>query len=85
LQRGAGAGLSEDAPSFEEYHMAYLSREKIFKKTDSIFKVTLIAAKRAIELTNGAQKLIETESKKFSTIALEEISQGKIKYKIPKA
>ena len=61
--------------------MSYMPREKIFKNSDSIFKVTLVAAKRAIELNNGAQKLIETHSKKFSTIALEEISQGKIGYR----
>ena len=62
--------------------MSYMPREKIFKDSDSIYKVTLIAARRAIELNSGAQKLIETSSKKFSTIALEEISQGKVWYKI---
>lgn len=60
--------------------MAYMPREKIFKNGDSIFKITLIAAKRAIELSNGAKKLIETNSQKFSTIALEEISKGKVRY-----
>lgn len=64
--------------------MSYLPREKIFKKNDSIFKVTTIAARRAIELNNGAEKLIKTLSKKISTIALEEIIQGKITYKILK-
>jgi len=61
--------------------MSYVPRESIFKNGDSIYKVTLIAARRAIELNNGAKKLIETVTKKFSTIALEEISQGKVKYK----
>lgn len=62
--------------------MSYVPRESIFKDGDSIFKVTLIAARRAIELNNGAKKLIETVTKKFSTIALEEISQGKVRYKV---
>lgn len=62
--------------------MSYMPREGIFKNDDSIYKVTLLAAKRAMELNSGAEKLVETDSKKFSTIALEEISQGKIKYKI---
>lgn len=62
--------------------MSYIPREKILKNGDSLFKVTLIAAKRAIELNNGAQRLVDTASTKFSTIALEEIAQGKIKYKI---
>lgn len=64
--------------------MARIARESIFKNGASIFKTTLIAARRAIELNNGAKKLIETTSKKFSTIALEEISQGKVGYKIRK-
>lgn len=61
--------------------MSYTPREGIFKNGESIYKVTLLAAKRAIELNNGARKLIETKTKKFSTIALEEISEGKVKYK----
>ncbi len=61
--------------------MSYVAREKVFKNGDSIYKITLVAAKRAIELNNGANKLVETDSKKVSTIALEEISQGKVKYK----
>jgi DNA-directed RNA polymerase omega subunit len=67
----------------EEIEMSYIHREKIFKDGDSIYKVTLLAAMRAIELSNGAQKLVESDdSKKFSTIALDEIAQGKLKYKI---
>lgn len=62
--------------------MSYMPREKIFKDGDSIFKVTLIAAMRAIELNRGAHPLVKSDSNKFSTIALEEISQGKIRYKV---
>ena len=65
--------------------MSYMPREGIFKDGDSIYKITLIAAKRAIELSNGAKKLVETSSKKFSTIALQEISAGKVKYSIDDA
>ena len=61
--------------------MSYVPRESVFKNSDSIYKITLLAAKRAIELNNGAQKLIETATKKISTIALEEIGQGKVRYK----
>jgi len=68
--------------SGEELGMSYMPREKIFKNGDSIYKITLVAAKRAIELNNGANKLVETASNKFSTIALQEISQGKVKYKL---
>lgn len=62
--------------------MSYMPREKVLKNGDSIFKITLLAAKRAVELNNGAQKLVKTVSTKFSSIALEEIAQGKVKYKI---
>jgi len=35
-----------------------------------------------VELNNGANKLIATNTTKFSTIALEEIAAGKVKYQI---
>jgi DNA-directed RNA polymerase subunit omega len=62
--------------------MSYIARENVLKNGDSIYKITLLAAKRAVELNSGSPKLIETDSTKFSTIALEEIAQGKVKYKI---
>jgi len=62
--------------------MSYMPREGIFRKGGSIYKTTILAARRAVELNSGAKKLIESGSKKFSTIALEEIIQGKITYKI---
>ena len=65
--------------------MSYTPVEKIFKGSGSIFKLTIIAARRAVELNNGAQKLINANLQKFSSIALEEIAQGKVKYKIREA
>lgn len=62
--------------------MAYMPVEKIFKGSNSIYKITILAARRAVELNNGARKLIDTATSKFSTIALEEIIAGKVKYKI---
>ena len=62
--------------------MSYMPVGKIFKNSDSIFKLTIIAARRAVELNNGANKLIHTSTTKASTIALEEIAAGKVKYKI---
>lgn len=61
--------------------MAYVGIGSILKEKDSVFKLTLVAAKRAIELSNGAEPLVETKSKKFSTIALEEITAGKVDYR----
>lgn len=62
--------------------MSYMPVGKIFKDAGSIFKLTILAARRAVELNNGANKLITTNTTKFSTIALEEIAAGKVKYKI---
>jgi len=65
--------------------MSYMPVGKIFKDSDSIFKLTILAARRAVELNNGANKLINTSTTKFSTIALEEIAAGRVKYKIKEA
>ena len=62
--------------------MSYMPVEKIFKGSDSIFKITILAARRAVELNNGSKKLINTTTTRFSTIALEEVAAGKVKYKV---
>ncbi len=61
--------------------MAYIPLEKLVRKDTSVFKLILTAAARANELAQGAQPLIQTGSKKVSTIALEEIAAGKVNYK----
>jgi DNA-directed RNA polymerase subunit omega len=61
--------------------MAYIPLEKLVKKDTSVYKLILAAAARANELSQGAQPLIQTTSKKVSTIALEEIAGGKVGYK----
>jgi len=61
--------------------MSYMPISGIFKDTESIFKLVIIAARRANELNNGSQKLINTLTTKISTIALEEIAAGKVGYK----
>ena len=61
--------------------MAYIPMEKLLRKDTSLFKLILTAAARANELAQGEQPLIQTPSKKVSTIALEEIAAGKVYYK----
>ena len=61
--------------------MAYIPLEKLMRKDTSLFKLILTAAARANELAGGAQPLVQTGSKKVSTIALEEIASGKVSYK----
>lgn len=66
--------------------MSYVSLEKVLRKNElSIYKLTLTAAARANELAQGAQPLVKNTSKKVSTIALQEIADGKVRYEITKA
>ena len=61
--------------------MAYIALEKILSaKNQSLYKSVLTAAARANELAQGAQPLIKTESKKVSTIALNEMAAKKVSY-----
>lgn len=55
--------------------------EKIYDRTKSMYKLVILAAKRALELNEGAAKLVETSSDKIANIALKEISEGKVSYK----
>ncbi len=66
--------------------MAYVALENMLDKSDySIFKLVILASKRALELAEGQPKLVDADpSLKPSTIALEEIAEGKVRYKKPK-
>ncbi|NQT07194.1 MAG: DNA-directed RNA polymerase subunit omega [Candidatus Omnitrophica bacterium] len=56
--------------------------EDLINKTGSLYKLVVMASKRAIELNAGAGKLVEASPFiKPSMLALEEISQGKVKIK----
>jgi len=56
-----------------------VSIENLLEKSDnSIYKLVILASRRALELNEGSQKLVDTDSKRISTIALEEIVEGKI-------
>lgn len=55
--------------------------EELLKKCGSVYKLVILAAKRAKELANGSPVLIETGQRKATSIALEEILQGKVLYK----
>jgi len=59
--------------------MSYVEVQDLLSKTNSIYKLVVLAAKRAGELNAGAPRLIETDSQKISTVALEEIAEGKVK------
>lgn len=61
--------------------MIQIPREELLNKTGSLYKLCVLAARRALEVNAGAPKFVEIDSKKPIAIALEEIRQGKISYR----
>jgi len=59
--------------------MLYPSCDQLLKCIPSRFALVKATAKRAKQLNNGAQRLVDSKSNKPVTIALQEIYQGKIK------
>ncbi len=67
--------------------MAYVAVEKMLDKScDSIYKLVILASKRALEIAEGQPKLVDiSSSTKPSTIALHEIAQNFVRAKILKS
>lgn len=63
--------------------MPYVPLEKLLDKSgDSVYKLVIMASKRALEIAEGQPKLVNMDSSiKPSTIALYEIIEGKVQYK----
>ena len=62
--------------------MTDVQREDLIKYSKgSIYKLVILASKRALELKAGAQKLIEETPGKTAAIVFEEIRQGKVRIK----
>ena len=66
--------------------MAYVSMEELLKnKSDSVYKTVILAFRRALELGSGSEKLVDAPpNAKLTSIALAEMMQNKISYKIRK-
>jgi DNA-directed RNA polymerase omega subunit len=60
--------------------MGYVAREGLLDKScGSIYKLVILASKRALEISEGQPKLVASNlSIKPSTVALQEIAAGKI-------
>ena len=59
--------------------MSYIPMEDLLNRVDSIYQLVVLASRRAVELSDGGEKLVEIGPRlKPSTIALEEIREGKI-------
>ena len=56
--------------------------EHLLEKTGSLYKLVILASRRAAELNSGAGRLVDIGPHvKLSIVALEEIIQGKVKLK----
>ena len=56
------------------------SLDTLVEKVDSKYTLVVLAAKRAREIMDGQQPLVESKSNKPVTVALEEVAQGKISF-----
>jgi DNA-directed RNA polymerase omega subunit len=67
--------------------MGYQGREKLLDRSmGSIYKLVILASKRALEIAEGQPKLVADDaSVKPSTVALHEIAAGKIEARKVKA
>jgi DNA-directed RNA polymerase omega subunit len=67
--------------------MTYVPLEKLLDKSEgSIYKLVILASKRALEIAEGQPKLVEAGAMvKPSTIALYEIAKGKVQCKVLKS
>ncbi|OKY53658.1 DNA-directed RNA polymerase subunit omega [Megasphaera cerevisiae] len=57
--------------------------ESLMTKVDSKYTLATLAAKRARQLTDGDEPLVDADTTKVVSIAMEEIDQGKITYEVP--
>lgn len=56
--------------------------DQLIDKTGSAYKLAIMTARRAIELSEGAAKLVDApQDQKPINIALKEIIEGKVSYK----
>lgn len=56
--------------------------EELLTRTGSVYKLVVLASRRASELTAGAPKLVKAAAgEKVSTVALREILEGKVSIK----
>ena len=58
--------------------MARITVEDCVERIPNMFQLVLIAAKRARQLANGAEPMVEWENDKPTVVALREVAEGYI-------
>ena len=62
--------------------MSFPSLEKSLDNVSNRYMLVVLAAKRARQLNRGAAAQLETKHKKPTSVALEEIAEGKVGYRV---
>jgi len=62
--------------------MARVTVEDCLENVNSRFELVLLASKRARQLVNGKEAMVDWENDKATVVALREIGEGKISTKI---
>ena len=62
--------------------MARITVEDCVEKIPNMFELVLVASKRARQLANGAEPMVEWENDKPTVVALREIAEGHINQSI---
>ena len=62
--------------------MAFPSLEHALNKVSNRYLLVVLSAKRARQINRGAPPRVETTQKKPTSVALEEISQAKVEYRV---
>ncbi len=56
-----------------------ISAEHLSRKIDNVYRLVVVASERTRQLARGARQLVDTDSKKLTTVALQEIIQEKVR------
>lgn len=59
------------------------SLKNLLIKGESKYTLVMVTSKRARQIIDGAKPLVETNSNKPVTIAIEELLEGKLEYESP--
>jgi DNA-directed RNA polymerase subunit omega len=62
--------------------MAFPSLVKSLDKVSNRYLLVVLSARRARQLNRGAAPQVESKQKKPTSVALEEIAQGKVGYRL---
>lgn len=63
--------------------MLYPSINDLLKNVDSRYTLVLLVSKRARQIVDGANPLVEPQSIKSVSIAVQEVAEGKVTYTRP--